>query len=166
MIFLLAAYAGAGGLTGDTGLTTQTLTSDSFGAGAQSCTAGVRFNADGTVDRLENSGGGGDVYTQINSGTDWIIPNDASFRTYWIRATEFSYTENETALALFGTKNGGTGTWLTLGDGQSREWSLDTSSNTAGSGDVSWVIDFDIATDGTGTNIVASGRYTLTGDVA
>ena len=45
-----------------------TITHGSGGGGA---TAGVRFNLDGTVDRLQ-----GAVYTQIDVAADWVRPVD------------------------------------------------------------------------------------------
>jgi hypothetical protein len=46
-------------------------------------TVALRINSDGTIDQ-----GKGGVYTQINSGSDWIIPNSASTEnTYHVRAT-------------------------------------------------------------------------------
>ena len=43
-------------------------------------TAGIRFNTDGTVDKLTGS-----TYTQIDVATDWIIPNGAAPDDYEVR---------------------------------------------------------------------------------
>jgi len=166
MIHLLAAYASAGILNGEVTLSGHTVSADDIGAGAGSCEAGFRFNADGTIDQKDVSGGGAAVYTPIDTGTDWIFPNEASYRSYWVRATETNYVETETAIALLsGVKNGGTGTWWEIGDGNSKEWSLVTASNTAGTGNITWTVTFEIATDSGGADIVASGSYTMNGVV-
>jgi len=46
--------------------------------------AGVRINADGTVDRR---GGTSGSYGQIDSGTDWIIPNGAASSDFDVYCT-------------------------------------------------------------------------------
>ena len=56
------------------------------------------------------------------------------------------------------------GTWITLGTGQSREWSLDVSTNSAGEGDADWTIDIEIARDSGGTDILDIGRYIMDGE--
>lgn len=141
-------------------LTGGTVTAFDAGAGADACEAGWRINADGTVDDLELPGPG---YNQRSSVTDWIIPNAGSSTTYYIRATEFSFVANQLNPVLFTTKNGNMGTWDTLGNGITREWSLDVSTNTAGEGNSTWVIDLEIARDSGGTDIIEIGRYTMTG---
>lgn len=124
--------------------------------GAKSASAGVRINSDGTVDKQV-----GGVYTQIGTLTDWIIPNAGSAATFYIRATEVSFTENETNPTVFSTKNGTMSSWITVGGGQSREWSLDGSTNTAGEGDNEWVIDLEIARDSGGVQVLTTGRFTF-----
>jgi len=37
--------------------------------------AGIRVNADGTIDKVEQTNGGSLIFTQIDISTDWIIPN-------------------------------------------------------------------------------------------
>lgn len=162
MIPLILAAYGAGGLNGEVSVSGHSVSTADVGSGARSCESGIRFNADGTVDQKEDNGGGAS-YSQIDSSTDWIIPNAAGQRQYYVRATEDTYTENETATALFGVRNGTMATWLTLGNGTSREWSLDTGSNTAGAGDIEWVITVEIATDSGGTDVIATAQYTLDG---
>lgn len=141
-------------------LTNRTMTASDTGAGANDCTAGVRCNADGTLDQNED-----DVYTQRNALTDWIIPNSESSTTYYIRATEISYDVTVDTPAVFGTRTGTMGSWDTLGNGSTREWDLRTQSNTAGIGHIIWVIDLEIASDSGGTDILDIGRFTLRGDV-
>ena len=141
-----------------------TVTAVDAGAGADACEAGWRFNADGTVEDKEDSFGSGPVYNQRSSVTDWIIPNAGSATTYYIRATEISFNTNQDNPVLFTTRNGTMGSWITLGTGISREWSLDVSTNTAGEGDADWTIDIEIARDSGGTDILDIGRYTMDGE--
>ena len=62
-------------------LTGETIESENS-AGA---IAGVRINADGTVDQnIDNQ------FFQINADTDWIIPNAAANDSYQVRATVLS----------------------------------------------------------------------------
>jgi hypothetical protein len=72
-----AASVGAGGVVT---LTNDTNSAFNFGSDAH---AEHFFNADGTVDERDNFG----VNTQINSGTDWVIPNSAAPGSYRIRHT-------------------------------------------------------------------------------
>lgn len=142
-------------------ITNRTVNSEDSGGGADHSESGVRFNADGTIDEKIDDFDTGPVYGIVNSATDWVIPNGIGGATHYIRATQVSYDVNVTTPAVIGVKNGTMATWITLGNGQSREWSIDGSTNSAGEGSIIWVIDFDIATDSGGTNIVASGTYTL-----
>ena len=65
----------------------------------QGAIAGVRINANGTVDQnIDNQ------FFQINADTDWIIPNAAASGPYQVRAT-----------VLSGSLSSGTvGVWLDL----------------------------------------------------
>lgn len=47
--------------------------------------AGIRFNADGTVDRVV-----GGTPTQVDSATDWVIPNGAAPGAYEVRFTSLT----------------------------------------------------------------------------
>jgi hypothetical protein len=64
--------------------------------------AGIRFNSDGTVDKRV-----GGTYTQIDSGTDWIIPNGDADSTY-----DVSYTG---ASGTWSVQASTEGTWTNLG---------------------------------------------------
>lgn len=70
---------------------------------ASFCYAGVRVNADGTVDR---HGSIGTAYGQMNAETDWIIPNEDASGLYEVRCTLNSGT-------LEGSSDA-TGSWLAL----------------------------------------------------
>ena len=133
-----------------------------LGAGADSATAEWIFNADGTLDKNEDGGGA----TQVNSATNWIIPNRAAIRGLFIRFTQVSLVENETnpnlSTVLSGSTVDGT-TWHTLGAGQARSLKLTTNSNTAGAGDATWIVTAEIANDSAGADIVATANFTMTG---
>ncbi len=105
---------------------------------------GVRFNSDGTVDRLIS----GPSYLQIDSATDWRIPNAGS-GTFHIRATLNAQTGS-------GTRVGALGSWLALTS--DREWTVEepTSSQTA-----TWDLDIEISADG-GATTLATALYELT----
>jgi len=146
-------------------LTNLNISTSDFGPGANDCESGVRVNADGTLDNKRNRQQSGVIYTPKNPSTDWIIPNSLNVRGFYIRATEFSFVANQDAIQLFTTRNGTMGSWLTLGNGVSREWSLDVGSNNIGAGNSTWVIDLEIANDAAGLDIVAIGRFTMSGEV-
>lgn len=151
LINLLSSGASLGTVTVSGG---STLDQD-LGAGADSATCGFRWNTDGTVDEYTLTSG----YSQTAASTDWVIPNAKSTRPFWIRATEFSYVENETNPSIFETKNGTMGSWLQINT--AREWTLNLQSNTAGAGDATWVITIEIASDSAGSNILDSANYTM-----
>lgn len=110
-------------------------TISSFNQSAQ-----VRFNSDGTVDAITNSG-----TTQLSASTDWIIPNDAAPGTYQIRAT----------LTSGSTPDGGTlDTWLAMTI--SRVWTL-SPPGTSGTRNCTLLIEM---RDGTGP-VIDSGSYPL-----
>ena len=74
--------------------------------------AGVRINSDGTVDQRKNS-----TYTQLSSGTDWIIPNSAaSGDTYEVYATKTGDTLDASSAALSTWINVSTNPQWTIAD--------------------------------------------------
>lgn len=75
-------------------------------------TTGIRVNTDGTIDH-NNDGS----YSQINSGTDWIIPNGAASSAAEIRVTN-------NGAALNGSSDS-TGVWLDMS--VAREWGVSRS---------------------------------------
>lgn len=101
---------------------------------------GVRFNSTGTVQR--NADGS---LTQINSGTDWVIPNSMAPGTYSVRATLLS-GDSPSGSAL--------GSWLALSS--SREWDL----NSGGVGVLACDLRIEISDDG-GSTVLESGDYHL-----
>ena len=86
LFFALPSGGGFGTATisGETVTTTDTPIGSLF--------AGIRVNIDGTIDRVNgDDGAGGPTYTQIDSATDWIIPNTAATkRTYHFRLNKNS----------------------------------------------------------------------------
>lgn len=74
--------------------------------------AGVRINTDGTVDRR---GGTTSNYTQIDTTTDWIIPNGAANSSY-----EVYCAVNSTSGNGLDAGSASTATWLALST--NREW--------------------------------------------
>lgn len=109
--------------------------------------AGVRFNSDGTVD--QNVGG---IYTQIDSLTDWIIPNSLASGAYEVRATLNSGT----------TPTGGesTNTWLSLSS--NREWFHTRDGSTEGVGSDTANLTIEIRF---GATVRDSGVYDITATV-
>ena len=75
--------------------------------------SGIRINTDGTIDKREGS-----TYTQIDSGTDWIIPNSAAAANFEFRCTNSGDTLNAGSDAV--------DTWLDLSGG-ALEWFVSTS---------------------------------------
>lgn len=131
-------------------LSGETIQDSEFTSGTAD--ASVRVNTDGTIDKIE-----GITTTQIDSATDWVIPNStASTVDHWVRATQNSQTGGGT------TSGPALGTWWKVsGTGSAnREWKI--SSNFGAAESANWNITLAIATDASGTNIVATGTYDLT----
>lgn len=112
----------------------------------RSCTAGIRFNSDGTVDKLVNA-----TYTQIDSGTDWIIPNGSASGDYDVRVTSVTgdaFTSSPVA----------NGSWINLGS--NRLWSITDSDSGASTQSTTFTAEI---RNPSGTT-VGSASYTLTAD--
>lgn len=88
---MATAFGAAGGVVT---LTDASNTAFSFGVDAY---AYFYWNTDGTVDQKDNTA----AASQINSGTDWIIPNDAASSSYRIK---YSGLTGDTG--FFGTGGG------------------------------------------------------------
>jgi len=112
---------------------------------------GIHINSDGTVDQRSDNNVSDNI-VQIDSATDWVIPNSISATTHYVRATQNSQTGGGT---LSGTLN----TWLALST--DRFWTIERAA-VAGTGSSIWSLDIEIATDSGGTNVVATGTYVLT----
>lgn len=75
--------------------------------------AGIRVNTDGTIDKRV-----GNTYTQIDSATDWIIPNGSASSTYQIRITNVTWLQG----SAFNTAAAAADTWIDMS--ADREWSI------------------------------------------
>jgi hypothetical protein len=163
---LIAMFASAGSLTGTVTVSGDNVGTTAIGGGAQEGICGFQWRADGTVWEFTEENGGGRSYNQVDSATDWILPNVAGARTYYIQFVQNTYVENESNPSIFGTKSWNDGgdaetTWHTIGNGVEREVYLITNSNSAGAGDVDFDVDVSIATDSGGTNILDTGFYSM-----
>lgn len=96
-----------------------------------------------------------DSTVQIDSTTDWIIPNAAATTSYWVRASENSQTGGGTLLGTLAT-------WLQISS--NREWSIERQSG-SGDGVSIWNLTVEISTDSGGSVVVASGTYVLTSTI-
>jgi hypothetical protein len=85
---------------------------------SRTCRAGIRVNSDGTIDKYLNS-----TYTQIDSSTDWIIPNGDADSTYDVRITNVVWAFGSS----FDVEAAAEDAWIDLGF--SREWSIEDSSS-------------------------------------
>lgn len=110
-------------------------------------TATIRFNADGTVDQDENG-----VTTQVDSATDWIVPNSAASSDYQIRYTNF------TGSALLSPPSA-EDEWIDLST--DRNFSLFRFSGNLGTSSCTFTIEI---REGTGS-VLDSATYTLTAEV-
>jgi len=121
------------------------------GTGQSSAYAGIRFNTDGTVDEFESHGAG--VYSQIDSATDWIIPNAAvSEATYHVRVSAAPPTDD------FTTKPVANGSWIEIS--ANREWGVEdfdaSIENSVATGSVTFEI-----SDDAGSTVLTSAAYSL-----
>lgn len=105
--------------------------------------SGIRFNSDGTVDKRE-----GDTYTQVDSSTDWRIPN-GSGTGYYIKFSEILTPPTPDVGTL--------DTWLELTS--NRELSYINSANDS---EKSGSFNIQISDDASGTPILDTAIYTPT----
>jgi hypothetical protein len=139
LFFLLKA---GDNLTGVYTLSGETISDDSFG---DTGIAGIRFNSDGTVDKNEAG-----VFTQIDSATDWIIPNGAASGNERVRYTSMVGDDFTTKAALEDT-------WIAISGNPA--WSLETDTSPQSlTGTCTFEID-----NGSGP-VLASASYTFESD--
>lgn len=117
-------------------------------------TVGLRFNADGTVDEYESAGAAS--WQQIESSTDWIIPNSFNTEGFHVKLTVQS-GDSPDAGTVLGSSDA-INTWLTLGNGTTREWFLENEDPQPSQSGV-WRVE--ISADG-GTTTLDSGDFTMT----
>jgi len=106
--------------------------------------AGIRVNADGTIDRYTEFTG----FVQIDSGTDWIIPNGAADSTYDVRVTNVvgdPFTTDPVADDV----------WINLGS--ARTWTIQDPNSAAGFK----LVTFDLEIRKDGGAPLASTEYSL-----
>ena len=110
--------------------------------------SGVRFNIDGTVDQITgDTGAGGPDYNQINSATDWVIPNSKN-TGYHIKIVK------DSGDALNGSGIDPVGSWVALSS--DRYWYYERGTT----GSYSGTFTISISRDG-GTTTIDSGSYTI-----
>jgi hypothetical protein len=114
---------------------------------SRACTAGIRVNSDGTIDKLINA-----TYTQISAATDWIIPNGAASSDYDVRITGVTFNTG----TVWDSEASPEDVWINLGS--DRLWSVDDDSSTAvDNHDVSFTIEI----RGPGGTTLSSGAYRI-----
>ena len=149
----IIATAAYGSVSGVVTLSGQII--NTTGTGLTSAYSAIRFNTDGTVDEYKSHGAG--TYVQIDSTTDWIIPNPAAAgKTYHVRVQATPPTDD------FTTKPGANGTWFALtGAGSAnREWGVEDFDPALGNSISTGTVTFEISDDG-GSTVLASNTYQL-----
>jgi hypothetical protein len=109
--------------------------------------AKLRVNADGTIDKYTTTGG----WSQIDSSTDWIIPNGSASSDYDVRVTG--------VLGTFTASPGTNGDWFTLGS--DRTWELSLTGSSGDSDQVSFTVEIRDGSDVTQD----TGSYSLAVDI-
>lgn len=145
-----------GGGTYSGTVTVSTFTINSV-VSAENADVALKFFADGTTDEYEGTYPSySPKYTQVNSGTDWIIPNGSASSLFQVKAEEVSATGlgTTTYRSPAGVGLKGLSTWYDLGS--DREWGCAHTSS--GTSEV-WVLDFSIRYNG--GPIIDTGRVTM-----
>lgn len=150
LLHLVGAYSAGGAgvvtLSGQNVVTT--------GTGLTSAYAAIRFNSDGTVDEYESHGAG--TWTQVDSLTDWIVPNSsASEATYHVRVQATPPNDDFTTKPSGASVNG---TWVDLST--NREWGVEDFDSGVGTTVSTGNFTVEISADG-GTTVLASDTYNL-----
>ncbi len=130
------------GLSGETNITTDP------GSPYNATTSNFRINTDGTIDEGSSIDGVGLSYVQVDSATDWIIPNETASSEYEVRVTNVVGD-------AFTSSPGADGTWFDLST--ARTWTL-THADSSGTDTVTF--DFEIRRGSSGAALV-SAEYTL-----
>ena len=109
---------------------------------------GIRINADGTVDKLENV-----TYTQLDASTDWIIPNSAANGVYQVRITNV-VDVGGTDAGFNDEQAAAEDTWISLSS--NRQWSC-VAVGATGADSVGY--NFDVQIRYAGGPVLATGNY-------
>ncbi len=72
-------------------------------------TSGIRVNDDGTIDKVTQVNAGSLIFTQIDSATDWIIPNELGDTTYDFQLNSTTSDPNHLSDSI--------DTWIAMGSG-------------------------------------------------
>jgi hypothetical protein len=125
-------------------------------AAPSDATVKIRINTDGTIDEAE--GTGSPSFSQINAGTDWVIPNSISSSVdHWVRVTRTSGDATD-----FTMVPGSLGVWEKLGVSGGAAQIFGYTVTTANYREGTYLVE--ISTDSGGSTVVASGSYTLQAD--
>ena len=118
---------------------------------AADATAGIRVNIDGTMDERR-----GLSFLQIDSTTDWIIPNSSASSSYECRITGVTFNQGSGFFVEAAAEN----VWINLAG--NREWSVkDTNALAGGIKDVSFTLEIRLGSSG---GAVDTGAYQLISD--
>lgn len=130
-------------LSGTSGTPNEASDSDNTSADAA-----WEFLTDGTVDKIE-----GGSTTQFQTGVEWSDFQPTPGQDYWVRAQNDAGSNPTTGPAL--------NTWHKVaGSGSAnRRWTWQRLDFEDGPGTTTGTLQVDIATDASGTNIVATGYY-------
>ena len=141
-LLLIAAAAGKGPLV--------TLSGETIidGSTIRATTAGIRVGSNGIIEKLVNV-----TLTQIDSATDWIIPNNAASIDYDVRITNVVFTTGTVFSAAAAVED----TWIDLGT--DRSWNVADTDSSTPAGDTFITFDLQIR-DPSGVT-VASTEYIL-----
>lgn len=148
MLFMAAATLGNGSPAIHT-LTAATVTGIDADGTWEGTSAGMRINSDGTTDTIKQTDGGALTYAQVQSATDWVIPNGMASGDYDVRITGLTEHANHT-----GTYAAVEDTWIDL----SADRSYYVSSTTGAVDSTTVTIEI---RDATGTTVVSSA-FTFT----
>lgn len=115
---------------------------------SENAIAGIRVNTDGTIDKRELG-----IYTQIDSATDWIIPNGAASSSYEFRITSVTFNIG----SVFFIQAAAANTWINMA--AAREWTVQDA-NPFGDGevDVDFLLEVRLGSSG---SAITNGSYTL-----
>ena len=128
-------------LSGETVVSTATQPADA--------TAAISIESDGTVDRITSQGG----TQQVDTATDWVIPNSEAPTSYDVRITNVVWQSSGDGES-FDIEAASENTWIALTS--DRVWQIKESSSSG-----TKEVDFTVEIRFIGDQTVATGSYTL-----